>query len=567
MLLTHIKINNFKKIESIEFDLTESVVLIGPNNSGKTSIFQALSLWEIGVKKVLEKVQAPLIGGIVINRKDLVNSPIADARDIWPQRQVTRGESPMHFQLGGHFDGKPWVSRIVFTYVNAESIEVEVKTGLPVLRQIFADGLGVRFSFLQPMSGIAFIEDKLTPGGINRRMGEGRTAEVLRNICYDVRYPEFDGLSHNSAAEDWNKITLEMARLFGAHLQEPEFIKTTGSIRLEYIERGITFDISAAGRGLQQTLLLLAFMYAKKGTVMLLDEPDAHLEVIRQRAVFQLLNRVAASTKSQLIIASHSEVMLDEAAEASKVVALVENRALELNKHDSQSIRYIRRALTEIGWEKYYLARLKGHILYLEGSTDLQMLLAFAKRLDHKVTQPLELANVDYTGNDKPSTAAKTFVPISQFFPEVRGLALFDRLPPTVQTYPFTVISWRKRELENYFSNFFTLMRFATAFGTAHPGLMPLHEVEETMRKAISDNTTPARLANPDDPWWNYAKLSEEWLPEIFEAFYRAMGVPIDFYKRDYYQLISHMNPERVDPEVTEKLDLIYEFLKPTASA
>jgi predicted ATPase len=64
-------------------------------------------------------------------------------------------------------------------------------------------------------------------------------------------------------------------------------------------------------------------MYAKPGNVFLLDEPDAHLEVIRQREVFQRINEVASETNSQLLIASHSEVVLDEAAEASEVIALI----------------------------------------------------------------------------------------------------------------------------------------------------------------------------------------------------------------------------------------------------
>lgn len=47
-MLTHIEISNFKRLEHVSFDLTQSTVLVGPNNSGKSTIFQALCLWEIG---------------------------------------------------------------------------------------------------------------------------------------------------------------------------------------------------------------------------------------------------------------------------------------------------------------------------------------------------------------------------------------------------------------------------------------------------------------------------------------------------------------------------------------
>ena len=39
---------------------------------------------------------------------------------------------------------------------------------------------------------------------------------------------------------------------------------------------GVELDLSSAGRGLQQTLLLLAYLYANPNTAVLLDEPDAH---------------------------------------------------------------------------------------------------------------------------------------------------------------------------------------------------------------------------------------------------------------------------------------------------
>jgi len=52
-MITQIKIKNFKKLDTISFGLSQSVVLIGPNNSGKSTIFQALCLWEIGIKNYI----------------------------------------------------------------------------------------------------------------------------------------------------------------------------------------------------------------------------------------------------------------------------------------------------------------------------------------------------------------------------------------------------------------------------------------------------------------------------------------------------------------------------------
>ena len=73
---------------------------------------------------------------------------------------------------------------------------------------------------------------------------------------------------------------------------------------------GTRLDLSSSGRGLQQTLLILAYIYANPRTVLLLDEPDAHLEVLRQRQTYQLITDLAEEKGSQIIAASHSEVVM-----------------------------------------------------------------------------------------------------------------------------------------------------------------------------------------------------------------------------------------------------------------
>jgi predicted ATP-dependent endonuclease of OLD family len=50
-ILHYVKIRNFKIFgDEIEVKLDQPSVLIGPNNSGKTSVLQALALWSFGVK-------------------------------------------------------------------------------------------------------------------------------------------------------------------------------------------------------------------------------------------------------------------------------------------------------------------------------------------------------------------------------------------------------------------------------------------------------------------------------------------------------------------------------------
>ena len=70
--------------------------------------------------------------------------------------------------------------------------------------------------------------------------------------------------------------------------------------------------------------MLLAYLYdSRANTVFLLDEPDAHLEILRQKQIYNLINEVAEKQNSQIISASHSEALLQEAVQDQSAVAFL----------------------------------------------------------------------------------------------------------------------------------------------------------------------------------------------------------------------------------------------------
>jgi ABC-type Fe3+/spermidine/putrescine transport system ATPase subunit len=80
-VLTSLRVKNFKRLEDVEIELGKTVVFVGPNNSGKTTALQALALWEIGLRRWVEKRSAKDTPekrpGVTINRRDLIAVPIA----------------------------------------------------------------------------------------------------------------------------------------------------------------------------------------------------------------------------------------------------------------------------------------------------------------------------------------------------------------------------------------------------------------------------------------------------------------------------------------------------------
>ncbi len=159
-------------------------------------------------------------------------------------------------------------------------------------------------TFVPPMSGLETDEPVYTRAKQDDLLGKRKPGDVLRNLLADANYDQ--------AA--WTAIQDSIERLFGYRLLPPD---TRGAhILAEYEPKGggTRLDIASAGTGFQQVLMLLAFLHTRPASVLLLDEPDAHLHVLLQDAIYGELRSVAAARNSQLVIATHSEVVINSVA-------------------------------------------------------------------------------------------------------------------------------------------------------------------------------------------------------------------------------------------------------------
>ena len=576
-MLTKLTIRNFKRFGDVEIELGSPVVFIGPNNSGKTSAMQALALWDIGLKRWNEKRSGKSTPekrpGVTVSRRDLLAIPIPDANLLWHDlhvRDVHKVDGQQRTSniridivVEGMSNDQFWICGLEFDYANEESFycrPLRQSDGKTPARMPVPDESGcVRIAFLPPMSGLAATETRLDYGAVDVRIGEGRTAEVLRNLCFQV---------HVEQTEHWDRLVNQIESLFGTVVDPPRYVAERGEIVMSYRERGTRLDLSSAGRGLQQTLLLLAYMYANPGSVLLLDEPDAHLEILRQRQTYRLLTDVARESGSQIIAASHSEVLLNEAADRDLVIAFV-GQPHRIDDRGSQVLK----ALREIGFEQYYQAEQTGWLLYLEGSTDLSILYAFARRLEHaRALQVLERPFVKYV-EDNTSAVRNHYHGLREAVPALRGVVLFDRLESEPRDMsPVECLMWRRREIENYLCSRATLEAYATASATeavAGP-LFTRAEADKrvnVMRQAIDQVEMALRTLGKGSPWDSDIKASDDFLAPVFKAYFEKLRLPNLMAKKSFYELVEYVPYDDIDPEITEKLDAIVQVAESATPA
>jgi len=570
-MLTKLIVRNFKCFGNVEIELANPVIFIGPNNSGKTSALQALALWETGLKRWVEKRgsgKTPLNRpGVTINRRDLVSAPVPSSKLLWRDIHVRARSAEQERRtqniridivVEGITNDRAWRCGLEFDYANEQSFycrPLRLSEEKDANRMEIPDeAREMQIAFLPPMSGLMANEVRLDPGAINVRVGEGRTAEVLRNLCYKL---------YENNEESWEKLNAYIKSLFGSTLNKPEYIPERGEIEMSYLEKGVELDISCSGRGLQQTLLLLSYMYANPNSVLLLDEPDAHLEILRQRQIYQNLIDVARENGNQIIAASHSEVLLNEAADRDAVVAFVGKPHL-INGRGSQVLK----ALRSIGFDQYYQAEQTGWVLYLEGSTDLAILRSFAKKLEYEeAIKALERPFVHYV-SDQPGNIRKHFYGLREAVPNLKGVAIFDRLkaelPPDLGAEGFM---WRRREIENYLCYPETLEAYARSSASTGPAvdLFSMAEAErrlKAMQESIQKIERYAQGLHQISLWDESTKVSDLFLARIFAIFFQKLSLPNVMAKKNFHEL-AHLVPlDKLDPEIREKLDAIVRVAK-----
>jgi hypothetical protein len=565
-LLTRVTIRNFKRFAEVSIELGNPVVFIGPNNSGKTTALQALALWDLGLRRLQERQRNGSESEdleeegttATINRRDLIGLPVPHAGMLWKdnrwRQQLREGgvrqsrRLTIEIVLEGVAEGRAWEYGLGFYYANEESLYCfplrppagEQNPAIP------PEALSQRIAFLPPMSGLAAHEPRLDPGAINVRLAEGRTAEVLRNLCYQI-------VTSMEAESGWSRLQKRILHLFRVELDAPEYVPERGEIQMTYRDpHEIRLDISASGRGLQQTLLLLAHLTLNPRSVLLIDEPDAHLEILRQRQIYQVLSEAARERGSQVILASHSEVILNEAADRDVVVAFV-GRPHRIDDRGSQLLK----SLKDIGFDQYYQAEQTGWVLYLEGSTDLAILQAFACALDHPAQKALERPFVHYVEN-KPGKARDHFYGLREAKKDLQGFALFDRLDLALDSNPhLEQRMWKRREIENYLCYQETLLLWSQGEAEQQLGALFRNLWQDQMDASIRKIEGAMSVLGKGSPWDPGTKVSDDFLDPLFEDFFKSLRLPNLMRKTDYHSLARYVPREAIAPEVGEVLDRI----------
>lgn len=582
-LLHYLEIENFKRFgEKQRIELDHPAVLIGPNNCGKTSAIQALALWSQAIKTwydVRRDSTAKERTATALNRLNIVAVPVQRTRFFWHNTNVRAGakDIALVISVGIEFRGKVIPLPMRFRNQGDELVYCSPDESVVGNLEFIQYAAQISVELLYPMSGLETEEPILQPGRIDVLLGQGQTAQVLRNLCLMVA---------KNTPGDWAEIVKLMKRLFNVTLETPQET-TRGAIEMRYRQPGVRegLDVSSSGRGFQQMLLIFAYLYSHKRSVLLVDEPDAHLEILRQKQVYILLRDIAAQNQSQVVMVSHSEVILDEALD-NNLTLLMDGKADDLARKAD-----IRNSLKHFGAEHYIKARERGYVLYVEGGTDVDMLRALAEHLHHPVATVWdERINSFYVQNNYPDksldselerveggfgiTPREHFRGLCNLLPELKGLAILDNDGRDRQGSVegnLQLTYWRRYEAENYFVTPEVLRRYALGH-YAEMELFGGHqlEIDEVLDALLLEQVFDGIVADWQ-AWRNSppeavrivweAKTQRTKLSTLAEEFFRRLALRLGgsmlLKKGELHRLVSTVDARTVPTEVNEKLDFL----------
>ncbi len=543
-MIRRVTLKRFKRFIDETFEIPGHLVLAGPNNAGKTTLLQAIATWSFALEKWRELNHFRRHGPRAsypkqpITRQAFPAVPLRSFELLWEGRTY-QGNIEICVEMS---DGQR-VTMLLESdsteqvYVRPDSgSEPEVLRTIP-LGQVFVPAMG----------GLGIDEPVLQPPRIRHLLGQGRPSEVLRNLLVEA-----------SESTSWPDLVDAIQRLFGFSLLKPD--STGHNIVAEYKQtpKGPSFDIASAGSGFLQVLMLLTFLHTRPGAVLLVDEPDAHLHLVLQDAIYGELQRVAATKDSQLILATHSEIIINSVDPSELCVLLDKPRILGSIAERTELVA----ALGVLTSADLMQALEMPGVLYLEGSTDLMILRELAMTLQHKAGALLTTqlfwrpTNNQLREDGKGVKARDHYDALQVAKPGLPGLELVDgdgqagKQSTPITGQGFQKLRWARYEIESYLFHPTALARFVEKQlgpGAAEQGIKDLNAY-------LTDNLPPAVVKDPlgDHVFLKNTKARTEILPPALAA----AGLPGFPYTR-FHEIAAIMLPEEIHPEVTEKLTLL----------
>lgn len=419
-MIKRIRVERFKNIKDISIDLKPINIIVGSNNSGKSSLLQ-------GIQFGVSVAQTTTTQYTYWNSNKLSTSVSPNQLIYTPINDI--------YALGYGGTLREGTDReIKFTYDDdlGENIVIKVRKGRNknVMLELQGEVLGQKFQdlfnpysvFTPGLAGIPLEEKYSTPAIVRKAIARGDANLYLRNIIHQLSIKE----------DDWQRFISDLRVIFpeleitvSFDMDVDEFI----NIQIQNSQETL-LPIESSGTGMLQAIQILAYIHLFHPKLLILDEPDSHLHPNNQRLLCTILKKAAETNSVNILISTHSRHIIDALSDDAQILWL-QNGEIQSDSTDSISLLLSLGALDKT--EKFRSGNL--HLIVLTEDKQTQQITTL---IDTTQLQPDDYEVWSYDGCTNVDTAIALIAFIAKHAPSTKILIHRDRdfmSDPEIQEY------------------------------------------------------------------------------------------------------------------------------------
>lgn len=307
-------------------------ILTGVNNSGKTTILEALSLWVECFEKLLNVAQRSVTGKYrkgdyilgPINNKyfnfDEINSVrCPDFEDIFRDRNVKQSVTIEATVVNEEKNIEQTIGFSISNSTNTRyviSLLDEKRFDYGLFNAVFTrlNNGGVSSYFASPVASIEQREEFVTEPVLADAIRQRHSYQYIRNRIYKIYYsPVFRQFQDDLSFVLYGTSSVARIALRSqSDINKDKRVVITYSIGRDTVEK----DLALLGSGTLQVIEILLDLYHQSDerrdlNLILLDEPDSHIHRDIQERLIQTLNR--SGSNNQVVITTHNESLIRSA--------------------------------------------------------------------------------------------------------------------------------------------------------------------------------------------------------------------------------------------------------------
>lgn len=316
MSVTSLRLQKFKRIDDIEISISSTNVLVGGNNSGKSSVLQGIHF------SICAAVASRQIGRDTFAQSALLYNPSHEFVNLRHGSEYLNQSQFGHLMIKAHIDETEVEVKIKIYRARNEGNVGCTRSGNTSLGLSITNQINLFSIYVPGLAGIPRQEEYRTESVIRRGIAGGDANLYLRNVLLLI--------SRNKKQE---KLVLLMKTVFpdfwisvSFNEKKDVYISVSVSLAGPY---GRKCPLELSGTGVLQALQIFSYVVLFEHKLLLLDEPDSHLHPDNQGLLASAILTISLQTTTQVILSTHSRHIVDALYDEAHFVWLRDGKVVD----------------------------------------------------------------------------------------------------------------------------------------------------------------------------------------------------------------------------------------------